>query len=295
MICLGLDDAAKNARIAQHCRAHGITKVYLITPTRFRPDFVVPDGVVLDVTEWDEVIEYKFYYRLLQEIDQKSLVVVNECLRRQDRGNLTYNCIRLYLQQTPHALVFQHLPFIDTWDDFAILFDFETRSQWRRDKITPELLRAATIEDASPHVTLTPEWVTASEKTHAAYAKEREKLFAEVRADLEKDPHNIPRALSLVTGKDKAKVVDPAAGYVGRNHRLKLANMETYRDATGAGPRIALELPHNFVDFADFLSVSRQENVKVLVADTQADRWYWQRYLDWTERLHDAKATLLKR
>ena len=72
----------------------------------------------------DEIIQYKFYYRLLQEIGKDTLLVVNECLRMQNRYDLTYNCLRLFLQQTPHALVFQYLPIIDTIADFMVLFDF---------------------------------------------------------------------------------------------------------------------------------------------------------------------------
>ena len=291
MIGLGFDLETKSERVARYCREHGIERVFVLTPERFAAP-AVPVGVVLDVIGWDEIILYKHYYRLLQQIDRKSLVVVNECLRRQDRGCLTYNCVRLYLQQTPHALIYQHLPFIDSFEDFAVLFDFETRSRWKRDKVTPELLREAVVEDASPRVILAPNWVTASEQTHADYAKQREKLFAEARSDIDKDPHSIPRALALVSGKDKAKVVSPELRYVGRNQRLKLPNLETYRDIEGEGERVVLELPHNFVEFADFLAVSRQERVTVMVSDTKADGWYWRRYVEWTERLRDAQASL---
>lgn len=293
MICLGLSSESKNERIHRYCKEKSISKVYLITPLRFRTDFTVPDGVALDVVEWNDAIEYKFYYRLLKEIDRESLVVVNECLRRQDRGNLTYNCIRLYLQQTPHALIFQYLPFIDTWDDFAILFDFETRSQWRRDSISRELLREAQIEDESPRLTIESKLVSVSEKTHIQYSRERERLFSEIRSGTEKDPHNIPRALALVSGRDKASAVNPWDKYVARNRRLKLPNLETYKDAVGIGQRVVLEFPHNFVDFADFLSVSRQKHITAIVSDTKADSWYWQRYVAWTERLRDAQAMLL--
>jgi hypothetical protein len=295
MIGLGFDESAKAARIAAHCREHAIERVFVLTGER-APAPAVPEGVPCDVVTWTGIIKYVNYYRLLQEINRSCLVVVNECLRRQFRGELTYNCIRMYLNQTPHALIFQHLPIIDTWDDFAVLFDFETRSRWKRDKVTPELLREAIIEDVSPTITLSAQHVSVSAKTHAEYAKQRAELFAEARADVDKDPHNIPRALALVPGKDKARATDPAKRYVARNQRLKLPHVETYRDITGdGGARTVLELPHNFVDFADFLSVTRQSEVEIMVADTKADAWYWQRYVAWTERLHDAQASLRSR
>ena len=58
--------------------------------------------------EWADIIEYRYYYRLLQEIGSKTLVVVNECLRTQARHDLTYNCMRLFLNQTDHRLIFQY-------------------------------------------------------------------------------------------------------------------------------------------------------------------------------------------
>jgi hypothetical protein len=58
--------------------------------------------------EYNELIECRTFYRLLQEIDQRTLVVLNECLRNQNRYDLTFNCIRHFLRQTSHHLIFQY-------------------------------------------------------------------------------------------------------------------------------------------------------------------------------------------
>jgi hypothetical protein len=79
---------------------------------------------------------------------------------------------------------------------------------------------------------------------------------------------------------------------VGRNNRFKLPNLETYRDAAGHGERVALELPHNFIDMADLLTVSRQHRIEALVADTKAEDWYLSRFQHWIQRVNDAAATL---
>lgn len=290
MILLGLGDAAKDAEIARYAAEHQIRKVVVLAPEKYRrPCSFMPSESI----EWAEIIQYKFYYRLLAEIDGSTLVVVNECLRTQNRHDLTYNCIRLFIAQTPHVLVFQHLPLIDTWEDFAVLFDFATKSRWKREKIGADLLREATVRVAPVPLELHAIPVQVDAKTRTAYEKEKAALLADVRSDPGKDPHNIPRNLYLCGGKAKLGHVDPAIAYLGRNERFKLANITTYKEpAYPSAPYVVFELPHNFIDLADFLALSRQARLDVLVADLKVDRWYFDRYQAWAQRLRDAYALL---
>lgn len=290
MILLGLDDAAKQTEIARYVAEHGVRRVVVFSPQRFRPSFDLE--VPVEHVEWAEIILYRFYYRLLREIDRDTLLIVNECLRTQNRNDLTYNCLRLYLQNTDHRLVFQYLPLIDTSDDFAVLFDFDTKSRWKREKIGTDRLSEASLRVVPVPIVLEPVEVPVDAKIRTVYAREKSKLLAEVREDVDKDPHLIPRNLLLVSGKAKIAHVDPGRRYVGRNNRLKLANVETYREAKGPGERVVFEFCHNFIDFADFLAVSRQHVVPVLVADTKTEHWYLDRFQGWAQRLRDAYATL---
>lgn len=301
MIHIGLDDAAKGEIIARYREEHGIKKIYVLSPARFAPSRAAEhmtdpatqgdgrDGLYLD---WPNLIQYRYYYKLLQEIDRSTLVVVNECLRTQNRHDLTYNCIRNYLNQTPHVLVFQYLPIIDTIDDFMVLFDFATQSRWKREAFRADLLSEAKIQVATAPLSIEPVRVPVDDKIRAAYAKEKAALLADVRSDPDKDPHQIPRNLLLVSGKAKLPHVDHGRRYVGRNNRFKLPNLETYREAAGPEERVVLELPHNFIDMADLLTVSRQHRLEALVADTKAEDWYLRRFQDWTRRVNDAAATL---
>jgi hypothetical protein len=301
VIHLGLDDAAKGEIITRYREEHGIKKVYVLSPARFAPSWAAEHmtdpatqgdgrgGLYLD---WPNLIQYRYYYRLLQEIDGSTLVVVNECLRTQNRHDLTYNCIRNYLNQTPHVLVFQYLPIIDTIEDFMVLLDFATQSRWKREAFRQDLLGEAKVHVAHASLSIEPVRVPVDDKTRAAYAKEKVDLLADMRSDPDKDPHQIPRNLLLVSGKAKLSHVDPSRRYVGRNNRFKLPNLETYRDAAGHGERVALELPHNFIDMADLLTVSRQHRIEAIVADTKAEDWYLSRFQNWIGRVNDAAATL---
>ncbi len=288
MIWLGLGDAQKDRVVSQYCAEHGITKVFVLTPERFNPGLSVEH----DVVTWPNIIEYRFYYRLLQEIGRDTLVVINECLRTQNRHDLTYNCIRNFLNQAGHVMVFQYLPIIDTIADFMILFDFDTRSRWKREHFNKELLKEAQIEVAPAPVLFRNIPVPVDAKVYAQHAKEKARLLAEVRSNPDKDPHNLPRNMYLVSGKAKLAHIEPGRRYIGRNNRFKLANMETYRDAANIGERTVFEFCHNFIDFADFLNVSKQTAVDVLVADTKADQWYFNRYVQWAERLADAYSAI---
>ena len=290
MICLGLWTPAKVERIQRYLAEHpDVTRVIVVSSKRFA---LPVDAISHEAVDYAEATFYRVFYPLLQKIDGHTLLVLNECMRSQNRYELTYNCLRLYAHQTPHRMIFQYLPLIDQPEDFAVLFDFDTDSQWKREPVTPTLLREATIHVTPVPLELRPHRILVDDKVRAVYAKEKAALLNEVRGDPDKDPHQIPRNLLLVSGKAKLPNVDMARRYVSRNNRFKLANVETYREAVGEGERVVLELPHNFIDLADFLAVSRQHVVDVLVADTKAEEWYLRRFQDWVRRVHDASAAL---
>jgi len=286
MIFLGLTAAEKDMEVSRYCIEHGCSKVFMISPARFRVSLTVDH-------EWigyPQHIEYVNFYHMMRDVDRSSLIVINECLRTQNRYALEYNCIRNFLLQTSHQLIFQRLPLIDTWADFAILFDFDTRSRWKRELVDGHL------EDVCVDVRrdLTPMFhpieVSASPRTHALYEVERERLFSELGL---RDPHTLPRNLHLVGGKTKLLRVDEMQQYVGRNNRFNLSNLCTYRETESrSGLRIVFEWCHNFIDFADFLACTGQIDIDVLTTDMKVDCWYLQRYQGWAGRIRDAYATL---
>lgn len=291
MISIGLDVDAKRHVIHKYLQDHTIRHVILFSPQRFRFERDPSDEHV----EWDEVIQYKFYYPLIQKIDGSTLLVINECLRTQNRHDLTYNCFRNFLNQTTHQIIFQRFPIIDTWEDFSILFDFDTRSRWKREAVTPEHAR----KEASVYVdlempTLQVIDVEAGSEVHQKYAKEKAKLLADVRGNIDRDPHILPRNLLLVSGPSKKSYLHPGVSYVARNSRLASFGIKvcTFREVTEPGNYTVVEPPHNFIDFSDFLAVSKQRSIDMLVADTKADQWYLKRTQDWLGRVRDASAIL---
>lgn len=297
VIGLGYTDADKRASIASYCAANGIRRTVVISADAFP---LALEGA--DHVPYSEVIMYRTFYRLLQEIDGSTLVVVNECLRNQNRYDLAYNCIRNFLNQTPHALVFQQLPQIDTQEDFMILFDFATQSRWKRLHFDPELVAANVQVDVRPlplgfrriDVPTRPETVR-------KYEAEKARLMAELGP---RDPHTLPRNLYLLGGKDKLAWLDAqaapglfgqgrAVNCVARNSRLGRAGIVPYGDVTAAdAPYTVMELPHAFADWCDFVRRTGQAQADVLCAALKVDGWYFQRYTEWSERVYATYASL---
>lgn len=301
-IYLGYPVTEKQQIVADYRAAHAIGKVVVIAPERF--PLAVPDA---DQVNYADVIMYVTFYRLLQEIDRDTLVVLHECLRTQNRYDLAYNCIRNYLNRTPHVLVFQTLPQIDAAEDFMVLFDWATGSRWKRRHFDPELIRS----EAQVHV---QEWpvafsriaVPTSLATRVKYEQERERLFAKLGA---RDPHTLPRNLYLLGGRDKYAWLnaydddqpglfadpDDQRQYVARNKRLGNGRIVTYDDVQPGAVYTVLEFPHRFIDWCDFVTYTGQAASDVLVAELRVDQWYWERYTAWGARIHDTYASLQQR
>lgn len=293
-IYIGLDDAAQGDIIERYRREHDIRKVVVLYSEKFEPPFCPDD----DRVTYAGAIMYKYFYRLLQEIDTHTLIVLHEMLRTQNRYDLTYNCIRHYLHQTEHSLVFQMFPQIDGRDDFMILFDFVTQSRWESRKFDINLILDTVGVEVEPHpIVLRRVDVRTTEATKRRYAKERERRFGELGA---RDPHTLPRNLYLIGGTDKRAYIDkrdlPLFGdgglYVARNQRLGRDNILSYHALEGRRPETVVEFPHRFIEFTDFMTETQSTEFDVLCADLKVDDWYWQRYTEWSERIHETCASL---
>ena len=164
-----------------------------------------------------------------------------------------------------------------------ILFDFDTQSKWKRERFDIDLLSECSLHTDRVNIQLSPVYVPTSPLTQAKYEKEKKELFEKIGL---KDPHTIPRNLYLIGGKDKLLRIDSSKSYIGRNNRLKIEKLQTYKeDFYSNSPYVIFELPHNYIDFVDFLSLSGQIEIEVLLADLKVDVFYWERYKTWLNNL----------
>lgn len=293
MICIGYTDGQKRETIARYQLEHAIEKTVVISADAF--PLLIADT---DQVKYSDVIMYKTFYRLLQEIHSKTLIVLNECLRTQNRYHLAYNCIRNYLNRTDHQLVFQQIPLIDEREDFMVLFDWDTRSRWKRSKFDRALISGESRVLVNPlPVGFEQVEVPTTEKTRQRYTAERERLFRELG---KRDPHTLPRNLYLIGGHDKLRYIDgqnlPLFGgqrlYVARNKRFGRGCIVTFEQARIGQKYTIVEFPHRYLDFSDFIQRTGQFYFPVLVADLKVDHWYYGRYQDWAARIYDTYANL---
>lgn len=291
MIGIGFSEEAKRELIAREARSRGVDTIYILAPAAFttRLDDLSADGLKIDYVEWLDTYRYKTMYRLFQAINRNSMIVINECLRSSDRSLLRFNCIRHYTLQTDHVLVFQRLPFIDTIDDFAVLFDFVTKSRWKRTPVQDLPLGEAEILVHARYYAIRPLSVMADAATKDKYAKTKRELIAGIGL---RDPHTIPRNLHMIGGKARASAMRPGRCYVARNKRLGLEKCSNYAADRFDPQTDVLDFPHRFIDFADFLAHSGQHEVEAIVSDLKVDQWYLERFTAWTKRLNDAQAAL---
>jgi hypothetical protein len=280
MIYLGLNRSEKDQYVSDYCAKHRIEKVVILSPAKFQFACSFENH---EIVEYADIIEYRFFYRLVQEVNNQTLIVINECLRTQNRSDLTYNCIRHFLNQTPHQLIFQYLPLIDEPEDFMTLFDFDTRSRWKREKMQNAPLTEARIQARRVGVSFCGISVDVSPRLKLEYEAQKAKLISGLGL---KDPHTIPRNLYLLGGKAKLAAIDDG-WCVGRNNRFKLERMQAYKeDAYSNAPYTIFEFCHNFIDFSDVISLSGQHSFNVLVADLKVDQWYLARYKEWSDRIN---------
>lgn len=287
VIFIGCKAPQKNDEILRYCDIEGIKKVLILSPKKFIFNCGFPN---CEFIEYSQIVEYKYFYRLLQEIDHQTLVIVNECLRTQNRYDLTYNCIRHFLNQAAHQIIFQYLPIIESMEDFMILFDFDTKSRWRREKFNRDQLKNCKITTMEKNISISKMVIPITKERESAYNKEKEMLVENIGL---KDPHTIPRNLYLFTGKEKSLSIDKNAPYIGRNNRFRLPNLQTYKELLFPHTSYTIfEFCHNFIDFIDFLYLSGQIEFKVLCADVKVDSWYFNRYFEWLEKLQNAYANI---
>lgn len=288
MICIGYNYKEKKKIISNYIKKNGVARVYIFAPEDRMLDYQLAVSDIEYIT-YKNLIEYEYFYRVLEFADKNTLIVLDECLRTKNRNDLTYNCIRHFLNQSGHQLIFQYLPMIDSLDDFMTLFDFDTKSQWKRQKFSKELLKECSLKINPLPLEFVYSETKCSEATIKKYEAEKKKLFENLGL---KDPHTIPRNLYLIPGKEKVKLVNFTKKYIGRNNRFKLENIETFKSKIAEGEYIVFEFPHNFIDFTDFLYFSKQTKIEVLTTDSKIDKWYMERYNNWLKDLQNVYSNL---
>ncbi len=280
MIFIGLERSEKQKKLSEYLQNNNIRKVFIISTEKKEYD---TGNVEKERLDWSDVIMYKYFYRLLEEIDPKCLIVIDEMMRTQNRSELTYNCAHHYLNQTPHRLIFEYFPFIEQKDDFLILLDFQDKPKYRGKGFEWGMLKEQDIrvKKAEMKFEILPVPISAEEK--AEYFQKKETLFAELGS---KNPDTIPRNLHVFVGKYKKRNLYSGKIYVARNSRFNMLNVITYKNQSTVSA-IIIDFPHRRIDFNDYLKRVTPPMVSFLHTGLPVDNYYAESFRKWLERLEE--------
>ncbi len=279
-----MNDTQKQQEIEKYVKTHDIKSVIVFSPKKF--EMTLPDlgDVPIRQIEYKEVIMYRTFYPLLEEIGKNHLLVVNEFLRTDDRSNLTYNCLRHYLDQCRHQIVFEYFPFINDTKDFMILLDFDTKSKRKGFGFDKEFLKGEDILCQNQHLNLNIDMVNLPAGAAEEYEKKKNGLFESIG---NRDPDVIPRELHVFTGKWKKDEIRPELQYVARNARYKLPNVTTYPNVKPGQEYVLLDWQHRRLRMNDFLKHTGQHHITYVSTGLSIDNYYVKEFQAWLERLEE--------
>jgi len=292
MIRVGLLPEEKRNEVKEYADEHDIRKVFVLYWRGFRIEYTV--DCEIEYLEWADIIEYPPFYRLLEEIDDKCLIVVDELMRTQNRSELTYNCAHHFLNQTPHKIIYEWFPFIEDQDDFMILLDYQDKGRYKGKGFSFNHLREQDVIVRHHPIEFETQFMPITETQRKAYEKKRDHLFDHLGM---KDPDTIPRNLHVFVGNFKKPFIRPDQRYIARNKRFNLENVATYRTLDvelssqlslmpmDKPDYIVLDFPHRRIDFNDFLKTTKPEKVVFLSTGLPVDNYYQSEFESWLKRV----------
>lgn len=279
MIRIGLNEKQKREEIRKYVLEHDIKNVIVFSPKKMLMDLPELDVPIRQI-EYDEIIMYRTFYPLLEEIDGSYLLVANELMRDRNRSCLTYNCYAKYTNQTEHRMVFNYLPIIEEKRDVLILLDFSNSQQRKGIGISDIDLGEYDIQCIRRDYSIDTIPIPIPDGAAEEYEAEKEKLFDELG---NKDPDTIPRQLHIWTGKFKRPFLKDGEMYIARNKRIK--GVDVFKNAIPSQNYILVDMPFRRLDFNDFLCTSQQEHIRYLSTGFGVDNVYIKAFEDWVKEV----------
>jgi len=282
VIRIGLDNFQKQEEIKEYVNENGIKNVIVFSPEKFMmelPDLDIPIRQI----GYKEIIMYRTFYPLLEEIDENYLLVANELMRDKNRNCLTYNCYAKYTNQTPHRMVFNYLPIIESQKDIMILIDFSNSQRNKGVGFSEIDLGEYDIQCIRRRYRMDVVEVPLPDGAEKEYEAEKERLFKEIG---NKDPDTIPRNLHIWTGRYKMDFIEIDKNYIARNSRFKNRGVEVYKNAVPGNKYRLIDIPWRRLDFNDFLFRTRQIALLYLSTGFSVDNVYIQTFNDWVREVN---------
>ena len=292
IINISYTEEMKIAAIKQYLKDHDEVKhIILFYPGK---SFSPLDIENAEFVTFEETILYKFFYPLLEKIDNSYLLVYDECMRLKKRNDLHYNCMHHYSNQTKHKLVFEFFPYIDEPNDYMILMDLvdagKYQGKWRyTGKYTKQGFDYSLFDEIP--VSVNPQTFLLSKidveitgKDKNKYAEKKQSLFDNLG---NKEPDTIPSALSVFVGNMKAKSLDDTQIYIARNKRFKKSNVATFAEYPKDEKYSIIDFPLRQLVFNDFVKSSGAKEFAFLHTGLPVDKYFYDRYAKFFEEVKE--------
>ena len=280
-----IGDWDKQKIISHYIENNNVKKVVVVYYDRLETKY--DTTVETRYVEMHQTKVHDIHYDLLQYVNKYTLIVLDNLLISQQRYMNEYNCIANFINQTPHRLVFNYLPFIENKDDFMILLDFYNRVKYKGERFDYELFKDFKYFIKPVHFKFNFIPVDITNDDLNKYNCYRDELFDSIGLN---NPQTIPNRLSAMCGDIKYTHTDKPY-LIGRNKRYK--SLLTYKDCPDG---TILEFPIKRQDFVMWATRTKQTEFNVLTSVLSMDKWYEQDYLNWIGRLEEFydKADLFK-
>lgn len=271
----------KKQVVTHYIQNNDVRKILIIYNPKIQTKYDIPEHIPHEYIEYSQTIMYKNFYRLLQWIDRKTLVISDELLITENRYQLEYNCINQYLNQTPQRIVFSYLPFINKKEDFMILLDQFNSALFKGERFEWDLIKQVKTFIKPVHLNFNFIDIEINEEGIQKYEKEKEKRFAEIGM---KEPDTIPRNLAILAGDLRALKVNPNDKYTCRNMRFKKLNCTTYKENE---INIIMDFPVKRQELIALLTTTKKTDLQVLSSQLSIDVWQKNDILNWVKDLEE--------
>lgn len=283
MIRIGLGIRQKEKLINNYIEDNNIKDVFVLYSDKYHQKLnLCKDYEEIEYNEWEM---YRTFYPMISKVRPDSLIIVNEALRTTNYGDLKVNCATVWLNQTPHRIIFNTLPFIDNKEDFRIL--------QKLDQGTKQVAKFDYVQLQSQDILVKPykiklnivDLIKTTDRQKASYDKLKESLGRDIEDTVSMDPNNLPRRLQVKSGDYKKRAIQEDKLYIARNQRFKLANIETYRDYDEKREHIIIDFPISRLDLVDYILKTKTKKLQYVSTDLSIDQYLVGEVSKWIGRL----------
>lgn len=308
LIYVGLDESEKLAAIRQYLNKNKITNIVYFYPCGMNPlDLSQFDLPVENRTFWD-IIRYVFNTPLLENVNDKYLIIYDEMMRVKNRRDLTYNTTHHVANQTSHIITFSRFPIISQKDDFMKLIDMSFPWKWGMQKYSMVYVDLPEVYIKPVRIKYDIIPIGIDEESKASYESLKKDLFDNLG---KKAPDTVPRNLQIYAGTLKKTAIENGNIYLARNARFKRDNVcvwKSYRlfdsmtQTAGSGESkhqgkvitarqineaYLLDTPTSDIEFVDFLRLTGVRKLHYIDTGLPVDKYYAGTITDFFENLKE--------